>query len=198
MMSKYGDLSYHANDIGYRRAPARARLRQLRRFLVPRLNSTRCCYDRRGGGRGDGRGGRSGGDDGSSAGGVVTNVAWHLRAGDLCDANRTMQAAHFDGAYDAMRRLAHAMDHQRHRRALDVVVEQRGGREPQRSRRMTHAAVGLAVEPRWHAPHPQLRREGRGCPCERGAAPASAAATATAAPRLASSSASQMRAVRRA
>ena len=72
--------------MAYKRAAARERLRQLRRFLIPRLNSTRCGYDR--------------------STGKVSNVAWHLRAGDLCDSNRTMQTSHFDSAYDAMRRLA--------------------------------------------------------------------------------------------
>ena len=83
----------------YSRTAARERLRQLRRFLVPRLNSTRCGYD--GGGGGAGSGGHGGRVSIS-----ISNVAWHMRAGDLCDATSNVQAAHFDSAYDAMRRLA--------------------------------------------------------------------------------------------
>lgn len=67
----------------YSRQAARTRLDSLRQMVLPKMNDESCGYgpSRR-----------------------VTNVAWHLRTGDLCDANRTMQT-HFDEAFDQMQKL---------------------------------------------------------------------------------------------
>lgn len=74
--------------MSYSRQAARTRLNSLRQLLLPKMDDESCGYVS---GYGPSR--------------RVTNVAWHLRTGDLCDANRTMQA-HFDEAFDQMQRLS--------------------------------------------------------------------------------------------
>ena len=71
----------------YDRERAKQRLDRLRSLALPRLDaaSLACGYAAN-----------------------ATDVAWHLRAGDLCDSNRTMLTSHFDRAYDAIVRLATA------------------------------------------------------------------------------------------